>query len=127
MHPEAAQWIRDFETNTDTAGPTNIVHGLICLGVDNPECPELRKKWFGNSSCVFDWIIQNQSTYNAAIHRVLLSWQGLVSKLRRVMRTDLTRHDETFPEYGRIALHSYTRSLLDHFLKFKPNPAWVKG
>ena len=121
MHVTAAQWIADFETTVNTKGPTEIAHLLVMLGADNPKNPAVGEGYAGG---VLDWIAKNPQTFNTAIHRVLLSRPGLVSKLRRVIRTDLTRAEGS--NY-KIASIPYAQALLDNFLTARPNPAWVEG
>lgn len=120
MHPAVAQQIHDFKNELDQ-GPTDIAHRLVCLWPDDPVNPA--NGFYDRPSD--NWSRFKIQEYNAAIHRVLTSRLGLVSKLRRVIRTDLKRHDPTLPGHGRIAMHHYSQALLDNFLTAKPNPAWV--
>lgn len=130
MHTERKDWLKRFKVSLETKGPTSSVHHLVQLGVEDP----------GNCNClpcdigdddVLGWLHENHREFNKAVWEMIISQQGMIGKLRLVLQRDLRGPDEFIGKgkgsgpFGRIVLKEYGRELLDHFVRAKPNPAWI--
>lgn len=147
FHPEPIKWLETFQSHIEefesgTMGPTDLLNALVQLGicsdpkddyVEHADCSSCRRA-SGEAGkpvlCDFCqtnvWMRDNFRTYNRAVWQIIEALPGLRAKLRRALRDDLKSESKTIgPEYGRIALKSYARELLKHFLIKSPDGTFV--
>lgn len=115
-------WVTSFVEKLESQNAGTITHSLVQLGLDNPHFPD----HFGDMDCgepINTWFRGYQWQYNTAIWEAIVSRDGLIQKLRRVLLADLRATSDLGPDWGKIVLHAYAQAFLDCFLQPKA-PAW---
>jgi hypothetical protein len=108
---DVMKWLSEFGAEVLTKKPTDLVHALCQLGVDDPAAP--------SDPYEHEWVKANQWWYNATVYALLPA--ALIPKLRRVIRKDLTTSAAGLnDEYGKIMRKDYAQLLLNNFLMYKP-------
>lgn len=146
FHQEPLKWLEDFQAEVrefecGTRGPTEVLNGLVQMGVcfdpeadysahDCSVCNSASKEAGEPVLCewcqITEWMRKNFRAYNRAVWQSIEAVPGLRGKLRRALRDDLASTSETLgPEYGRIALKTYAREMLEHFLIKNPDGTFV--
>jgi len=122
--PEELGWIDDFTVNlAANAHPrkwTKLLHSLVMMGVELPEA----------CSCcgvgLEDWLHANHAEYNRHVRAAIMAYPDARRGLYKALYRDINGPMGPDDTYGRIALRSYGRELLD-FLKVKPTLGWFKA
>ena len=116
-------WVMSFANKLTSGGPTDVVHSLVQLGIEDPHHTD----YFSDLDCgepLNSWFKMYQSQYNTAIWEIIMNQQGLFQKLRRVLLTDLkVTTSNSGQECGKIVNKDYAQALLDYFLQSK-DAAW---
>ena len=135
---DRAIWLSEFESIcAKSASPTEVTRQLAMLGIDDPEAPLAVPSWEDAADPVF----------NKRVHKVLVKHNFLL-RVRKVLLADLKTDcswtvqikseaspaqpdwDATMNDchlYGKLALKSWSQSVLDNFLKVKPTESWCQS
>lgn len=127
---EVLDWYRGFEETVATKGPTKIAHSLVQIGVDTASCCECENDFavgVGEIDMRYPyiwWLHHNHRLWNTAIHE-LVARHGKLQPVRKVLLRDVKIDDAELKGFGKIVLKEYGQKLLDHWLKARPDVAWI--
>lgn len=118
-----AKFVGEIEGDKDS---TLLTHHFVQLGVDLPKRCDCYS-WNDNDPAL-TWLHRNHVTFNSTLWKIMKAG-GQISRLRRVLRDDVTGPDVPLFDgtlgYGNIVLRSYGSALLANFQRIEPNRLWV--
>lgn len=114
---EMKGWVLAFAEKMDSGSSINMVlHHFIQLGVADPcqcGCEYLHDPVLG-------LLHRQHRRYNQRVHTIIMARPGMLNMLKIGLMIDLCTSSDVGEEYGTVALKSYARNLLEHFLVAKP-------
>jgi hypothetical protein len=120
---EIAVWTKGLQDTLGSGGPTDVVHALVQMGVDDPNPGKCKcdMEWVKRDppETLWPWLHNNHRAYNRMVWEMIP--KGEFPRLRRVLRDDRKTNysygKEPAPApSGKIVTHEYAQQLLDHFL-----------
>jgi hypothetical protein len=122
--PEELGWIAEFTAALQAKVPvkkwTDLLHHLVQMGVAIPGHCACSQPWELET-----WLHKNHAMYNNQIRAAIMA-TGAREGLYKALYRDINGPNGFDETYGRVALRSYGRVLLD-FLRFEPTKGWFRA
>ncbi len=122
--PEELGWVAKFTQVLQEKVPkkqwTALLHHLVQMGVALPSACGCEKSWELES-----WLHKNHAEYNTQVRAAIIA-TGAREGLHKSLYRDIHGPTGVDATYGRVALRSYGRELLD-FLRVEPTKEWFRA